>query len=156
MYPRLMSIVDVVDDLITLQDLASHEDDPERRRTLDELHRRVAARERGVKVSEAAAALALSQPTIRSWIDAGILVPVRGESPVRIEVLSLAEVKRALDLVRVHAADRHVLSQVIRILRDRADLASPVVDEGIHDLAAGRTTPLSQDLLAELATDPED
>ncbi len=56
--------------------LASHEDDPERRRTLDELHRRVAARERGVKVSEAAAALAL------------------------------AEVKRALDLVRVHAAGR--------------------------------------------------
>ncbi len=56
--------------------LASHELTLSDAAPLDELHRRVAARERGVKVSEAAAALAL------------------------------AEVKRALDLVRVHAAGR--------------------------------------------------
>lgn len=150
-----MSIVDVVDDLITLQELASHEADPVRRRTLDALHRRVAARERGVKVSDAAAALGLSRPTVRSWIEAGVLVPVEGASPVRVEVLSLAEVKRALDLVRAQTADRQVLARVMQILRDRADIASPAVDEGIDDLAAGRTTPLSEDLLAELAIDPE-
>lgn len=151
-----MSIMDVVDDLITLQELAAHEDDPDRRRSLDEVHRRVAARERGVKVSEAAAVLSLSQPTVRAWIEAGVLEPVRGASPVRIEVLSLVDVKHALDLVRQHAEDRHLLAHVMRILRDRADLASAALDEGLADLTAGRTVPLTDDLLAELATDPKD
>ena len=151
-----MSIIDVVDDLITLQDLAAHEDDPERRRSLDDVHRRVAARERGVKVSEAAAVLSLSQPTIRAWIEADVLVPVRDTSPGRIEVLSLADVKHALDLVRQHAEDRNLLAQVMRVLRDRTDLGSAALDEGIADLAAGRTVPLTDDLIAELASDPED
>jgi len=151
-----MSIIDVVDDLITLQDLAAHEDDPERRRSLDDVHRRVAARERGVKVSEAAAVLSLSQPTVRAWIEAGVLVPVRDTSPVRIEVLSLADVKHALDLVRRHAEDRHLLAQVMRVLRDRVDLGAAALDEGIADLAAGRATPLTDDLIAELASDPKD
>jgi len=144
-----MSIIDVVDDLITLQDLAAHEDDPERRRSLDEIHRRVAAREHGVKVSEAAAVLSLSQPTVRAWIEAGVLAPVRGASPVRIEVLSLAAVKHALNLVRQHAEDRNLLAQVMRVLRDRANLASTALDEGLADLAAGRTVPLTDDLMPE-------
>lgn len=151
-----MSIIDVVDDLITLQELAAHEDDPERRRSLDDVHRRVAAREPGVKVSEAAAVLSLSQPTVRAWIEAGVLVPVRGAAPVRIEVLSLADVKRALDLVRQHAEDRNLLAQVMRVLGDRADVGSAALDEGIADLTAGRTVPLTDDLIAELASDPED
>jgi len=151
-----MSIIDVVDDLITLQELAAHEDDPERRHSLDDVHRRVAARERGVKVSEAAAVLSLSQPTVRAWIEAGVLVRVRGASPVRIEVLSLADVKHALDVVRHHAEDRKLLAQVMRLLRDRADLTAAALDEGIADLTAGRTVPLTDDLIAELASDPED
>ncbi len=150
-----MSIIDVVDDLITLQELAAHEDDPKRRRSLDDVRRRVAARERGVKVSEAAAVLSLSQPTVRAWIEAGVLKPVRDASPVRIEVLSLADVKHALDLVRQHAEDRNLLAQVMRVLRDRADLTA-ALDEGIADLTAGRTVPLADDLIAELASDPED
>lgn len=151
-----MSIIDVVDDLITLQELAAHEDDPERRRSLDEVHRRVAARERGVKVSDAAAVLSLSQPTVRAWIEAGVLEPVPNASPVRMEVLSLVDVKHALDLVRQHAEDRHLLAHVMRVLRDRVDLTSATLDEGIADLTAGRTIPLTDDLIAELATDPED
>lgn len=109
-----------------------------------------------MKVSEAAAVLSLSQPTVRAWIDAGVLVPVRGASPVRIEVLSLADVKHALDLVRQHAADRNLLAQVLRLLRDRADLRSAALDEGIADPTAGRTVPLTDDLIAELASDRED
>lgn len=151
-----MPIVDVVDDLITLQALAAHEDDPERRRSLDDVHRRVAARERGVKVSEAADVLSLSQPTVRAWIEAGVLVPARETSPVRIEVLSLADVKHALDLVRQHSGDRNLLAQVVRVLRDRTDLGSAALDTGLADLAAGRPVPLTDDLLAELSSDPED
>ncbi len=150
-----MSIIEVVDDLIALQELALHEDDPQRRRSLDEVHRRVASRERGVKVSEAAGVLGLSQPTVRAWMEAGVLEPIRDASPARVEVLSLASAKQALDLVRQHADDRHLLAQVMRVLRDRADLAGTAVDEGTDDLAAGRTVRLTDDILRELAEDPE-
>lgn len=64
--------------------------------------------------------------------------------------------RHALNLVRQHAADRHLLAQVMRVLRDRADLASMALDEGITDLTSGRTVPLTHDLIAELAADPTD
>jgi len=150
-----MSIVEVVDDLIALQELAAQEDDPHRRRSLDEVHRHVAARERGVKVSEAAAVLGLAQPTVRAWIEAGVLDPIPGASPTRVEVLSLTDVKRALDLIRQHAEDRHLLAHVMRVLRDRADLDGAPLDEGLDDLAAGHTAPLTDDLLEELADNPK-
>lgn len=150
-----MSIIEVVDDLIALRELALHEDDPQRRRSLDEVHRRVASRERGVKVSEAARVLGLSQPTVRAWMEAGVLEPIRDASPARVEVLSLASAKQALDLVRQHADDRHLLAHVMRVLRDQADLASAAVGEGTDDLTAGRTAPLTDDILRELAEDPE-
>lgn len=144
-----MSLVEVLDDLLELQDLAAHEDDPARRRALDEVRAHVARRERGAKVSEAAHVLGISQPTVRAWIESGILTAVPGAKPVRIEVLALAETKRALDLVRDHVDDRQLLVHVMRILRDRAALEGS--EEGFADLSAGRTVALGEDLLAEMA-----
>ncbi len=88
-------------------------------------------------------------------MEAGVLEPIRDASPARVEVLSLASAKQALDLVRQHADDRHLLAHVLRVLRDRADLATATVDEGTDDLTAGRTVPLTDDLLRELAEEPE-
>ncbi|MGH9228002.1 MAG: hypothetical protein ACRD07_04580 [Acidimicrobiales bacterium] len=91
--------------------------------------------------------LATVRPTV--WtIDSGILEPIAGATPVRINVLSLADVKRALDLIRRHKDDRQLLVQVMRVLRDRAALAG--AEEGLADLAAGRVVPLRDDLLDEL------
>ena len=148
-YDRCMSLAEVVDDLITLQQLADDEDDPERRRSLDAVRDRLAARDRGVKVSEAARVLGLSQPTIRSWIEAGVLDAVPGATPVRVDVLSLASVKHAVDLLRQHADDRQLLVQVMRVLRDRAALEG--ADEGFADYRAGRVVPLGDDLRREIA-----
>lgn len=115
----------------------------------------VADRDRGAKVSEVARVLGLSQPTVRAWIDAGVLEP-RGEStPARVDLLSVVAVKRALDLLRKHGHDRNLLVAVMRLLRDRAVLAGDDVQEGFDDLAAGRVVPLTDDLLDELAAPSE-
>lgn len=143
-----MSLVEVINDLLTLEELADHEDDPDRRRSLELVRGHLADRERGAKVSEVATVLGLSQPTIRAWIEAGMLDPIAGTSPVRVSVLSLVDVKRALDLIRRHQDDRQLLVQVMRILRDRAALASS--EEGIADLAAGRVVPIGDDLQREI------
>jgi len=143
-----MSLVEVVDDLLTLGKLAEHEDDPDRRRSLDAVRDHLADRDRGAKVSEAAQVLGLSQPTVRAWIEAGVLEPVTGATPLRVGVLSLADVKRALDLIRRHADDRQLLVQVMRSLRDRAALAGS--EEGFRDVAAGRVVPIGDDFRGEI------
>lgn len=146
-----MSLVEVVDDLLTLEELAAHEADPDRRRSLKVVRGHLAERDRGAKVSEVAKVLGLSQPTVRAWIESGLLKPIAGTTPVRIDVLSLADVKRALDLIRRHKDEKRLLADVMRLLRDRAALAGEDVRAGLEDLAAGRTVPLGDDLLAEIA-----
>jgi hypothetical protein len=146
-----MSSVDVVDDLIALQQLSEHENDPGRRRSLDTVQRRLAKRDRGAKVSDAARVLGVSAPTVRSWIEAGVLDSVADATPVRVDVLSLAAVKRAVDLLRKHSDDRHLLADVMRLLRDEAVLAGENARGGFEDLAAGRTFPVGDDLLEEIA-----
>ena len=146
-----MASVDVVDDLIALQQLSEHEDDPGRRRSLDAVRSRLAKRDQGAKVSDAARALGVSAPTVRSWIEAGVLDSVPGATPVRVDVLSLAAVKRAVDLLRKHSDDRHLLADVMRLLRDEAALASEDTRNGLEDLAAGRHFPMGDDLLEEIA-----
>ena len=143
-----MSLVEVVDDLLTLEELAEHEDDPDRRRSLDVVRSHLADRDRGAKVSEVADVLGLSQPTVRAWVEAGILEPIAGAAPMRVTVLSLADAKRALDLIRRHADDRQLLAQVSRVLRDREALADS--EEGFADLGAGRVVPLGDDLRSEI------
>lgn len=143
-----MSLVEVVDDLLTLEELAKHENDPDRRRSIEVVRTHLAGRGRGAKVSEVARVLGLSQPTVRAWIEAGVLEPMAGTTPVRVDVLSLADVKRVLDLIRRHADNRHLLAQVMRTLRDREARAGS--EEGFADLRAGRLTKLDRAKLDEL------
>lgn len=142
-----MSVAEVVDDLLELEDLGRHVGDRERRR-LDEVRLHMAKRERGAKVSDAAAVLGVSQPTIRTWIDEGVLPPIPEAKPIRVDVLALADLKRAVDLVRAHAKDEQRLVQTMRVLRDRAALegAAP----GLDDYRTGRVVPMG-DLEAEIA-----
>jgi len=145
-----MSVAEVLEDLLELEELANEERDPERRRSLDVVRSHVAHRARGAKVSEAADLLRISQPTVRAWIESGVLSPLPGSKPVRVDLLALADVKRALDLIRDHVEDRQLLIHVMRVLRDRAALEGEDVREGFEDLTAGRVVPLTDDLLDEL------
>jgi hypothetical protein len=145
-----MSVGEVLEDLLELEELAKEEQDPARRRSLDAVRSHVAHRAHGAKVSEAADLLRISQPTVRAWIASGVLSPVPGSKPVRVDLLALADVKRAVDLVRDHVEDRQLLIHVMRALRDRAALEGEGVRAGSDDLAAGRMVPLTDDLLDEL------
>ena len=145
-----MTVMEIVDDLNRLHDLERGEPDPSRRRELAEIRNRVAHRDRGAKVSEAARLLDVSAPTVRAWIEATLLQAVPGSSPVRIDTLSLAEVKRAVDLVRANLDDRQLLFHVMRLLRDRAALEG--AEQAIEDYRAGKTVPLGDDLKAEIAS----
>lgn len=144
-----MSLAEVVDDLLELEDVGKGVDDRQRRR-LDQIRRHLAERAPGAKVSEAASLLGVSQPTVRAWIDAGILPMVPKTKPVRVDVLALADLKRAVDLVRANLDDRQLLVHVMRRLRDEAALDG--ASEGIEDYRAGRTVPLGDDLKAEIAS----
>ena len=146
-----MSLVEVVDDLLTLEELAEQETDPARRRALDLVRSHLADRDQGAKVSEAAQVLGLSQPTVRAWVAAGVLEGRSGATPARVDVLSLAEVKRAVDLLRDRGHDRSLLVAVMRLLRDRAVLAGDGVREGFVDLGAGRVLPVTDEFLEELS-----
>jgi len=108
----------------------------------------LATRERGAKVSEAALVLGVSQPTVRAWIDAGVLPSIPKTKPVQVDLLALADLKRAVGLVRTHLDDRQLLVHVMRVLRDRAALEGTA--EGFEDYRADRTVPLGQDLEAEI------
>ncbi|MGH3026783.1 MAG: helix-turn-helix domain-containing protein, partial [Gaiellaceae bacterium] len=92
-----MSLIGVVDDLLALEELAEQENDPDRRRSLDLVRTHLADRDRGAKVSEVAQLLGLSQPTVRAWMAAGVLHAHSRTAPARVDVLSLAEVKRVVD-----------------------------------------------------------
>lgn len=141
---------EVIDDLIELDELADQEPDPRRRAQLRGLASRLARRAVGVKVSEAGEVLGLSAPTVRSWIDAGLLEPVAGSRPLRVSVDSLAALKAVVDAVRPHAKDQRLIGDAARMLRDRAILADRGVRAGLDDLAAGRVNPLSAERLDEL------
>lgn len=79
----------------------------------------------------------------------GLLTTVPDAKPVRVEILALAETRRALDLIREHADDRRLLAHVMRILKDRAALEGS--EEGFADHRAGRVVPLGDDLRHEIA-----
>ena len=145
-----MSAVEVVNDLIELERLAEDERDSARRLALIGVHDHVAEREGGAKVSDTTRVLNLSPPTIRAWIDAGVLELVPGRKPMQVTLTSLATAKRALDEVRAHATDQHLLADVLRVLRDRAVSDGDDVRSGREDLHEGRRTTLTPDLLDEL------
>lgn len=146
-----VSVVDVIQDLNALRDLAEREDDPERRRALRSVRSRVADRDRGAKVAEAADVLSVSPTTVRAWIKTGVLQSVPRSSPIRVEVLNLADVKRVVDLLRAHGQDRDLLSAIYRRLRDHDLLETDEFAEGFEDLRAGRVMPIGDDLRKETA-----
>lgn len=123
-----MSVAEAVADLNTLSDLARGESDSTRRRELALLRDRLAQRHQGAKVSEAAEVLGVSPPTVRSWIEAGVLERVPRSSPVRVHVSSLAVVRRLVDLLRAEVQDRDLLAAIAQRLRDQDLLESEQVN----------------------------
>jgi len=97
----------------------------------------------------------LRQPS-GAWIDLGVLTAVPGRGPIRVRVSSLAAGKQAIDEIHRHKDDRHILVDVLHLLRDRAALAGGDAAEGINDAVAGRVTKLDKARLDELVPSPQE
>jgi excisionase family DNA binding protein len=95
----------------------------------------------GLPVSEAAAYLELSEPTIRDWLKRGALKAVPEAKPVLIERESLRSVRRAVDELRERGKDADWLRSLLEYLDDLAVVRSPEVQRGLADIAAGKLEP---------------
>ncbi len=149
-YYQDMIAIDFVADLVELERLANLEPDKTKRWRIIGVHDRLASRANGSKVSEAVAVLGLSAPTIRAWIDAGVLETVPNQKPTRVTYRSLARAKLALDEVRAHGENLQLLASVLRELRDRATLEDPALPDALDDLSHGQIRRVDLDQLNEI------
>ena len=143
-----MPVMDVLDDLLALDELALNDSDVSRQKALFAVRDHIARRDHGAKVSDAADVLGVSQPTIRAWVTSGLLRSLDDTRPMRIELLSLASVKRALDAVRAGANDAQLAAGVGRLLRDRA--AFDGAEAGLVEARSGTIRHIGGDLRAEM------
>lgn len=95
----------------------------------------------GLPVSEAAAYLQLSEPTIREWLKRGALRSVPDAKPVLVDRESLRSVRRAVDELRERGKDADWLRSLFDYLDDMAVRRSPGVRHGLEELAAGKIEP---------------
>jgi hypothetical protein len=75
---------------------------------------------------------------VRSWFKTGVLPTAPGTSPLRADLIGLAHVKRAVDLLTEHGTDQALIVAVIRGLSDDTagsdDTSAELEDFGVGKL----------------------
>lgn len=111
-------------------------------RALEQAKRTVYTDAPALTVPEVADELAVSRPTVRSWIAKGLLDVVADTSPVRVRFASVQQLKERLGKLRELATDERRYSQLLREAADQRALAQPGAREGLEDALAGDTVDL--------------
>lgn len=91
----------------------------------------------GVTVAQAAKRLEVSEPTVRKWLDEGLLARVAGRKPVEISQRSVIDVERVLGSVRENYPARQWGEALGAFLHDRDLLGQEWVREGMEQLKRG-------------------
>jgi excisionase family DNA binding protein len=91
----------------------------------------------GVTVAQAAERLDVSEPTVRKWLDEGLLARVQGRKPVEISQRSVIDVERILETVRGAYPARRWSEALAAFLHDRDLLGQEWAGEGIEQLSRG-------------------
>jgi excisionase family DNA binding protein len=91
----------------------------------------------GVTVAQAAERLDVSEPTVRKWLDEGLLARVAGRKPVEISQRSVIDVEHVLGSVRENYPARHWGEALGAFLHDRDLLGQEWVREGMEQLKRG-------------------
>lgn len=91
----------------------------------------------GVTVAQAAERLEVSEPTVRKWLDEGLLARVAGRKPVEISQRSVIDVERVLGSVRENYPARHWGEALGAFLHDRDLLGQEWAREGVEQLKRG-------------------
>lgn len=89
----------------------------------------------------AAEYLAVSAPTVREWMQRGLLERVPGRKPVEVEIESLRALGRFLTELRESGQDRDWLRSLVDRLHDRAAVRDDALQRGLDDRSAGRVQP---------------
>jgi transposase len=99
------------------------------------------ARGTGLSVEAAAHYLDVSAPTVRAWIDRGVLERRTGSKPIQIDRESARRVHRGLAELRARGQDRDWLAALVDYLHDTRDRRSESVRTGLDELARGDLEP---------------
>ncbi len=108
-------------------------------RALKQAKRTVYTDAPALTVPEVADELNVSRPTIRSWIDKGLLAVVADTSPRRVKFASVQDLKERLTRLRALTKDERRFSQLLREAADQRALAQPGAREGLQDALVGDT-----------------
>ncbi len=100
-----------------------------RRRRLDEAP--------SVRLSTAGKLLDLSLPTVRVWIERGLLDEVDGSSPRRVTLGSVLEVRPLVRELRALGRDRNLLAAVHARLEDERTLADRKLRRSLAEMDRG-------------------
>jgi len=95
----------------------------------------------GLPVSEAAEYLDVSEPTIRLWLDRGVLRKVPGFKPLLLERSSLRAAHRAVNELRARGQDSDWLRALVDLLHDRIERNSAAVRRGLEEMERGELEP---------------
>ena len=101
-----------------------------------------------VPVSAAAEVLEVSQPTIRAWIDRGVLDVRAGSRPVKITTESLGRAVATVRRIRGAGQTKGLLEKALRDIEDR-EVRRGLKDR-IEELRQGITAPIDLDNLDDL------
>jgi len=101
-----------------------------RRRRLDEAP--------SVRLSVVGKLLDLSLPTIRTWIDRGLLEEVPGSSPRRVTLRSVLEIRPLVRELRALGRDRNLLEAVLARVEDERTLPDRKLRRSLDEMRSGK------------------
>jgi hypothetical protein len=96
-----------------------------------------------VRLSVAGKLLELSVPTIRVWIDRGLLEEVGGSSPRRVTLQSVLEVRPLVRELRALGRDRNLLEAVLAQIEDERSLSDRKLRKSLDEMRSGKLTDIT-------------
>ena len=96
-----------------------------------------------VRLSVAGKLLGLSLPTIRAWIDRGLLEEVRGSSPRRVTLRSVLNIRSLVRELRALGRDRNLLEAVIAEVEDKRALSDRKLRRSLDEMRGGKLTDIT-------------
>jgi DNA-binding transcriptional MerR regulator len=115
------------------------------------LRRRRLAEAPSVRLSVAGKLLDLSIPTVRLWIERGLLEEVADSSPRRVTLQSVLEVRPVLRELRALGQDRNLLEAVLAQVEDERTLADPQLQRSLEEMHRGELIDVTPSRKRELA-----
>jgi hypothetical protein len=110
---------------------------PDAQRSLADLRVRLIDLQPTVRLSVAADLLEISLPTVRAWMDDGVLREAGDSSPRRVSLESVLEVRPVLRDLRALGRDRNLLAAVTDRLEDERDLADSRLQRSLEEMRRG-------------------